>query len=149
MNKREISKSLRQAEEICQQRGARLTAHRRTVLELLHSSERPLSAYEILEQMRATTPNPSPPIVYRALDFLLDQGLAHKIESLHAYMGCSHPGHTHCSQFLICDDCGKTSEIENPEIRQGLESAEARAGFTTKRPVVEVLGTCAHCSGRA
>lgn len=145
MDKRELSDTLQHMEELCNKRGARLTSHRRTVLGLLYDSNKPLSAYEILDKMRSNTSNPAPPVVYRALNFLLKQGLIHKLESLHAFMACSHPEHPHSSQFLICDDCGEVCEIENREITQSLQSAERVAGFKTKRPVVEFLGTCSQC----
>lgn len=134
------------AETLCRERGVRLTPQRKTVLELLCNSDKPLSAYEILDLMRETTKNPAPPTVYRALDFLLEQGLAHKLESLHAFVGCSHPEHPHSSQFLICTDCGEVNEMENTAIEQSLASAEEATGFKTKRPVIELLGTCASCS---
>jgi Fur family zinc uptake transcriptional regulator len=146
LNKKKLAQVLRRADQLCQERGARLTAQRRTVLELLCASDRPLSAYEILDLMRATTRNPAPPTVYRALEFLLDQGLAHKLESLHAFVGCSHPDHPHASQFLICGDCGEVNEIENDAIAKGLHSAEKAARFKTERPVIELLGTCAQCA---
>ena len=128
------------------QRGVRLTTQRRTVLALLCASEKPLSAYEILDLMRATTRNPAPPTVYRALEFLLAQGLVHKLESLHAFVGCSHPEHPHASQFLICGDCGEVNEIENEAIAKSLLSAEKAARFKTDRPIVELLGKCAQCA---
>ncbi len=137
---------LREAEKICRQRRVRLTSHRRTVLELLYASSRPLTAYEILEQMGKTTENPAPPTVYRALDFLQREGLVHKIESLHAFIGCTHPEQPHASQFLICDDCGEVNEIENCAIQDSLDSIEERTGFRSRHPVVELLGTCAACS---
>jgi Fe2+ or Zn2+ uptake regulation protein len=89
--------------------------------------------------------NPAPPTVYRALDFLLEQGLVHKLESLHAYVGCAHPDHPHASQFLICGDCGEVAEVENPSVAKSLKAAGKAVGFRTKRPVVELLGTCAQC----
>ena len=133
------------AEQLCKARGVRLTLQRRTVLELLCASEKPLSAYELLDQMRATTKNPTPPMVYRALDFLLNQGLVHKLESLHAFVGCAHPEHPHVSQFLICSDCGEVNELESEVITQSLHAVEKKAGFKTKQPIVELLGICTQC----
>jgi Fur family zinc uptake transcriptional regulator len=146
LNKKKLTKVLGVAEQLCRKRGARLTARRRTVLELLCASDKPLSAYEILDRMRATTRNPAPPTVYRALDFLLEQGLVHKIESLHAFVGCTHPEHPHSSLFLICGDCGEVSEVENEALLQSLQTAERATGYKTRHPVVELLGTCAHCA---
>lgn len=122
-----------------------MTAQRRRVLELICQSDTPVGAYEILDGLRATLSNPAPPTVYRALDFLLEQGLIHRIESLHAFIGCSHPDHPHASQFLICSDCGDVSEIEDPQITEGLRQAQEAVGFKPGRPVIELLGTCAQC----
>jgi Fur family zinc uptake transcriptional regulator len=89
--------------------------------------------------------NPAPPTVYRALEFLLEQGLVHKLESRHAFIGCSHPQQQHSGQFLICDDCGEVSEIENQAIARSLHSAERATGFKTRHPVIELVGTCKQC----
>ena len=146
MNEQRLMRILTRAEDLCRKRGARLTMQRRTVLRLLCSANRPMTAYEILDLMRASTRNPAPPTVYRALDFLLEQGLIHKLESLHAFVGCSHPDHPHASQFLICADCGEVNELEDDAIERSLRSAEKAIGFQIKRPVVELLGTCAQCA---
>jgi Fur family transcriptional regulator, zinc uptake regulator len=98
--------------------------------------------------MRSVVKNPAPPTIYRALDFLLEQGLVHKLESLHAYVGCAHPDHPHASQFLICDNCGEVTEVEDTSVAKSLKAASKAVGFRTKRPIVELLGTCAHCSAK-
>lgn len=126
----------------------RLTDQRRTVFRLLCESDKPLSAYELLDRMRGVVKNPAPPTVYRALDFLLKQGLVHKLESLHAYVDCTHPDHLHAGQFLICDACGEVAEVEDPSVLKSLRAAGNAVGFRTKRPVVELLGTCAQCSAK-
>jgi len=148
VNKKELTHVLKQAEALCRERGVRLTDQRRTVLQLLCVSDKPLSAYELLDRMRDVVKNPAPPTVYRALDFLLEQGLVHKLESLHAYVGCAHPDHPHASQFLICDDCGEVAEVEDPSVAESLKAAGRAIGFRTKRPVVELLGTCAQCAAK-
>lgn len=145
MNNKKVLKVLERAELLCKERGVRLTEQRKKVLQLLCASDKPLSAYELLDDMRDFIKNPAPPTIYRALDFLLEQGLAHKLESLHAYVGCAHPDHPHVSQFLICDSCGEVAEVEDPNIAESLEAAGNAIGFQTKRPVVELLGTCAQC----
>ncbi len=139
---------LDRADALCRQRRVRLTPHRRTVLKLLCASEQPLSAYEILDQLRTTLKNPAPPTVYRALDFLLEQGLAHRLESLHAFIGCTHPEHPHVSQFLICSHCGGVDEMCSETMANCLRTTEQVKGFQTRRPVVELLGTCAQCADR-
>ncbi|PUB75212.1 MAG: transcriptional repressor [gamma proteobacterium symbiont of Ctena orbiculata] len=145
VNYNALSHVLERAEALCHARGVQLTEQRKTVLQLLCVSDKPLSAYELLEHMRGVVKNPAPSTVYRALDFLLEQGLAHKLESLHAYVGCAHPDHPHDSQFLICDDCGEVAEVEDPSVAKSLKAAGKAIGFRTKRPVVELLGTCAQC----
>jgi len=137
---------LARAEALCTARGVRLTPQRRRVLELVCRAPRPLGAYAILDQLRDGSAA-APPTVYRALDFLQTQGLVHKLETLHAYVGCSHPGRPHAGQFLICDGCGEVTELEHEAIAGGLRSAAAETGFAPRRPVVEVLGTCASCAG--
>ena len=146
MNNEALSHVLERAEALCRERGARLTEQRKAVLRLLCVSEKPLSAYDLLERMRGVVRNPAPPTVYRALHFLLEQGLVHKLESLNAYAGCAHPDHPHASQFLICDDCGEVAEVEDPSVARSLKAAGNEVGFRTRRPVVELLGTCAQCS---
>jgi Fur family zinc uptake transcriptional regulator len=141
-----LDRILVRAERLCSERGARLTDQRRRVLELVCASDKPLSAYEILDRLRETVRNPAPPTVYRALDFLLEQGLIHKLESLHAFVGCAHPEHPHAGQFLICAECGEVNELEDPSVIESLQTAARDSGFETRRPVVELLGTCAGCA---
>jgi len=148
MNKKELNQVLKRAEQLCVERGIRLTDQRKMVLRLLCASDKPLGAYELLDRMRDEIRNPTPPVVYRALDFLLEQGLVHKLESLNAYIGCSHPDHPHASQFLICDDCGEVAEVEDASIAKSLKAAGQSIGFSTKRPVVELVGTCALCKSK-
>lgn len=124
----------------------RLTAQRRQVLSILCAAERPLGAYEILDTMRDGRRALAPPTVYRALEFLLEQGLVHKIESLHAYVGCHHPEHPHACQFLICDTCGTVTEIEDETITRSLGSAANQRCFRPRRGIVELIGVCAGCA---
>ena len=142
------ARALAQAERLCADRGVRLTTQRRAVLELLLASDRPLTAYVILDQLRESGFKPAPPMVYRALDFLMQHGLIHKLESMHAYLGCEHPDHPHESQFLVCSECGDVREMERRDVAESLRSAEAAVGFKTDRAVIELLGTCAQCAHR-
>lgn len=139
------AKVVRLAERLCRERGIRLTAQRRRVLELICRADRPLGAYDLLAALRREQPRAAPPTVYRALDFLLEQGLIHKLETLHAFVGCNHPDHPHASQFLICDRCGEVTELVDAAIADSLGEAAAATGFRPARPVVEVSGTCAAC----
>lgn len=145
--KKRIDDILRCADRLCKERAVKLTQQRRLVLELVCAAERPLSAYDLLDLMRAKLNNPAPPTVYRALDFLVEQGLVHKLETLHAFVSCTHPEYPpHASQFLICVDCGEVNELENEKIAQSLRCVEKEAGFESKRRVVELIGSCAHCA---
>jgi Fur family transcriptional regulator, zinc uptake regulator len=139
------------AETLCAARGERLTAMRRHVLEVLATSHKPLGAYEIIEQVaRAGGSRPAPITIYRALDFLRDNGLVHRIESRNAFLACLG---THASDslvvFLICEQCGTVGEMAAGAVAPALVSAAKDAGFTPKMSVIEVSGICAHCRGQA
>ncbi|MCC6888119.1 MAG: transcriptional repressor [Hyphomicrobiales bacterium] len=137
------------AEARCSERGQRLTPVRREVLAALLASHQPLGAYEIMERIAPAGPRPAPITVYRALDFLRDNGLVHRIESRNAFVACVH---RHADSdpvvFLICERCGTVGEAASPEVARTLRSAAAAAGFTPKSPVLEVSGVCTHCGDR-
>ena len=142
---------LRQAEALCAARGVRLTELRRHVLGLVLDSDRPAGAYEMLERLRPHHPGAAPPTVYRALEFLLQQGLVHKVERLAAFVACVHGmerhGHdeAHATQFLICTLCGRVAELSDPSIGAALQGAAAASGFAIQRCIVEAEGVCAAC----
>jgi Fur family transcriptional regulator, zinc uptake regulator len=141
-----IHDALARAEAVCAERGARLTALRKRVLELVWAGHRPRGAYQILDDLRAAEGKGVAPLtVYRALEFLEDQGLVHRIESLNAYVGCAEPKGAHRGQFLVCTQCGTTVEIDDPDIRATIETAAARQDFAADLPVVEVRGRCRTC----
>lgn len=115
------------------------------VLGVLSGAEGPLSAYGILEELRASHPKIAPTTVYRALNALSQQGRVHRLESLNAYMACQH-GHQHEDSVLsICDDCGTVEESISPEVMDGLLELAGKSGFAPSRQVVEIHGTCADC----
>jgi Fur family zinc uptake transcriptional regulator len=136
------------AEALCAERGVRLTGLRRQVLGLILEAEGPLGAYDLLERLRAQRGPAAPPTVYRALEFLQQQGLVHKLQRLAAFVGCvgAHGhGHDHPVQFLICRQCGRVTELEDHELAEALAAAAARAGFTVTGATVEAEGICAGC----
>ncbi len=137
--------ALDRAEAICAAHGARLTPLRRRVLEIVWSSHRPMGAYAILEKLSALSGPAAPPTVYRALDFLLAQGLIHKLESLDAFIGCDRPDDGHASQFLICSQCKDAREIADSGIDRALRDSAAAAGFSLSRSTIELLGLCPAC----
>jgi len=137
---------LQAAERLCNENGVRFTEQRRQVMRILCQASRPMGAYDILEEMREAIPRIAPPTVYRALDFLLEQGLIHKLETLHAYVGCDHPTpELHSGQFLICSSCGQVTELEDARITDSLVKAAAASGFNPDHRVIEVMGLCANC----
>ena len=143
-----VKNALNTAREVCSRNGARFTRLREQVFTLIWSSHRPIGAYTILELLLENDPGarrPAPPTVYRALDFLLEQGLVHRINSLNAYIGCSHPGMTHHSQFLICKDCATTVEMYS-QVSASLTEQAAAAEFQVERVLVEVTGLCPNCA---
>jgi len=138
---------LAEAEASCQQRGGRLTPGRRAVLELLLQAPRPLTAYELLERLRSDDRLMTPAGVYRSLDFLLEHGLAHRLETTHAYLACGHPDHPHAGQFLICRRCGTVVEAEDQRVTSATEQLGHRLGFALDQRTVELTGVCGPCRG--
>ena len=136
------------AEDTCNSRGVRLTKLRRRVLELVWSNHEPVKAYDILDILRDEHSGSAPPTVYRALEFLQDEGMVHKIESLNAYVGCGAPDHNHASQFFICQSCGAAAEMNDTEIRNLIADKAADMGFKIDKEIIEVKGVCSQCSDK-
>jgi Fur family zinc uptake transcriptional regulator len=125
--------------------GEKFTPIRRQVLQALLSSHRPLGAYEVIDELAKSMPRPAPITVYRALDFLMENGLVHRIESRNAFLACAHDhDETSMVAFLICDHCGSVGEIPAAPVAQSLNAAARASGFAPKLSVVEITGTCAH-----
>lgn len=142
-----VSTALSDAERLCLDAGARLTPLRKRVLELVWASHKPLGAYELLDQLAQEGHKPAPPTIYRALDFLLQQGLVHRITSLNAFLGCSHPGQHHGGYFLICQHCGTAEELVNVGcMTSAIDEATAAAGFTVSHGALELMGICQTCA---
>jgi len=143
----ELEGRLARAEAACARRGARLTDVRRTVLELILEAREPIGAYALLDRLKGRSGHGKPPTVYRALDFLLAQGLIHRVERLNAFVGCHEEvDHPHPVQFLICSGCGLVTEFEDAAVGGAVASAAAGYGFTVKRSIIEVEGVCSRCA---
>ncbi|KMV29060.1 zinc uptake transcriptional repressor Zur [Photobacterium swingsii] len=137
---------LLQAQQLCEQRGVRLTPQRLKVLVLIVEHRRSISAYELLDLLKVTEPQAKPPTVYRALDFLMAQGFIHKVESTNSYIACCLLGHAeHCSQLLICDECGSVDECHDEELAKLLRIKADSHGFKIAHHVVESHGICKDC----
>jgi Fur family zinc uptake transcriptional regulator len=138
--------ALRHAESQCDRCGKKLTPTRRQVLEVLLQSHKPLGAYEIIDRTARDGARHAPITIYRALDFLIENGLVHRIESRNAYIGCVHRhGGSDLVVFLICERCGEVGEAPSDAVAQALRQATRAAGFAPKAPVIEIAGICANC----
>lgn len=144
-----VADTLARAEEACFDRGLRLTPLRRRVLEALAASHAPLGAYDIVEKLKKSK-EPAPAMsVYRALEFLLGEGLAHRIESKNAFLACTH-GHDSDDivLFMLCERCGTVAEVTSTALGRDLNQAAKSVSFSPKAPVLEVSGLCARCTDR-
>ncbi len=141
---------IEQVETICAERGVRLTPQRKRVFELIHSNRSASSAYVLLEQLKESEPQAKPPTVYRALDFLLEQGFIHRVESTNSYITCcSFNNQQHFFQLLICDKCGDVVELEDQTLISLLAENAKQHGFTLTNHVIETHGECQVCSSKA
>ncbi|MEM8572206.1 MAG: Fur family transcriptional regulator [Pseudomonadota bacterium] len=115
------------------------------VLGVLRRHPHPLSAYDVLRELRAAHPKIAPPTIYNALEALTKRGHVHRIESLKAYIACQCDSHEHASILSICDDCGKVEERVAPDLLDRLSGILGETGFAPQRHVIEVRGVCAAC----
>mgnify|MGYP003121478267 CR=1 FL=1 len=136
---------LNEAEALVARQGQRMTRIRRKVLRLLLESAEPAKAYDLLANLDGEGSS-KPPTIYRALDFLQHMGLAHKIESLNAYVACGHASHRHSAVFLICDNCHGAEELHATATNDALRGETQAAGFRMDRAVIEVRGICRDCT---
>jgi Fur family zinc uptake transcriptional regulator len=143
-----VDEALATAERVCATRGLRLTALRRRVLSLVWDSHRPVGAYDILESLSDSGRRAAPPTVYRALEFLMEAGLVHRLDSLNAYIGCADPLEPHAGQFLICRECRAVVEIDAGEISDMVGREAHAQGFEPEQLMLEVQGLCAPCRSR-
>ena len=147
MDKTTSQEMLAQAEQLCVQRNVRLTPQRLEVLRLMSLQNGAISAYDLLDLLREAEPQAKPPTVYRALEFLLEQGFVHKVESTNSYVLChlfDQP--THTSAMFICDRCGVVREEQAEGVEDIMHSLAAKLGFALRHNVIEAHGLCTQCS---
>jgi Fur family zinc uptake transcriptional regulator len=135
------------AERIAGERGLNMTAMRKDVLSVLADSPKPLGAYDIIAALpERKGRKPAPILVYRALDFLIEAGFVHRIQSRNAFFACVH-GHkpSDLVVLMICENCGCASESGSDDVRQALDTLAGKNGFSPASRVVEMFGRCAHC----
>ena len=144
-----MENSIQQAEQYCQENGLNFTPVRRKVLEILLQKNTAIGAYEILDLLREAGFKNQPPVAYRALDFLVQNGFAHKIEQLNSFIGCTHPGKDHSPAFMICRNCDSVSEEEALTRNFSVSQIASKAGFTVEKAVIEARGLCNSCADLA
>lgn len=140
-----VQNALVTAEQLCQQRGVLLTPIRQQVLTLIWGNHKAVKAYELLDELKSTQTTAKPITVYRALDFLIEQGLIHRVESLNAFIGCSCPGKQHEQLLLICNQCNEVEERSAAEVMQVLSQEIKSANFIVHSKAIEIHGICRSC----
>lgn len=141
-----MENSIQEAEQYCQENGLNFTPVRRKVLEILLQKNTAIGAYEILDLLREAGFKNQPPVAYRALDFLVQNGFAHKIEQLNSFIGCTHPGKDHSPAFMICRKCDSVSEEEALTRDFSVSQIGLKTGFTVEKAVIEAKGLCHSCA---
>ena len=134
-----------QAKRHCESKEARFTPIREKVYRLLLEQEGALGAYDLLDMLKQTEAAAKPATVYRSLDFLLEYGLVHRIESSNAFVACHHFGCSHPVQMLICEGCGSVQEIQSEGLKALLAEQADKYGFNISRQMIEAHGLCVNC----
>jgi Fur family transcriptional regulator, zinc uptake regulator len=146
-----LRSALSNAEDLCRREGTKLTPGRRKVLEILAQEGRPLGAYDMIEKIAdATGKHPAPISIYRALDFLLENGFVHRLASRNAFLACAH-GHRHEEPvvFLICENCGSVTEATSKSLHREIAALGVESGFAPHTQILEITGLCRTCRGKA
>jgi len=142
-----ITAAISQAKLVCEKNNVRLTSAREEILKIVWLSHQPLGAYQIQDELsKLLSKKIAPPTVYRALAFLIDNGLVHKITSLNAYAGCPFPNSEHSNIFLICKGCRKVAEVVNLPTNRTIQDVCSKTKFGFDAQHIEVFGTCSNCS---
>lgn len=140
-----VDHRLEQAAELCRTRGQSLTPLRRRVFEIMLEADRPLGAYDVLDILAKDRGRVAPPTVYRSLDFLLDQGLVHKVLSVNGFVACSQATRPHAAELFICSSCGNAVEVARRAVDPRLEETATAMGFAIESVMLEVRGRCRDC----
>ena len=144
-----MSKNIKVAEQYCKENDLKFTPVRRKVLELLLQKNTAIGAYEILDLLREAGFKNQPPVAYRALDFLVKNGFAHKIEQLNSFIGCVHPGKDHSPAFMICRNCDFVAEEEAISPNSLVSKIASKSGFKVEKAIIEAQGLCHSCASVA
>ena len=141
-----INAAISRAHALCAEANVRMTATREAILRLLWQSHQPLGAYQLQQQLAKVTDKPvAPPTIYRAIEFLLEMGLVHRIPSLNAFFGCPFPTSDHSNIFMICEQCKTVAEMADNRVNRLLEELTQKANFTLNNKNIELFGLCPNC----
>lgn len=143
-----VNRAMRAAEKLCEEEQLQLTPIRRRVFELILQRHAPIGAYDILGALKKGEGALAPPTVYRALEFLLDAGLIHRIDALNAFVACEAPDRVHIGQFFICANCQRVTELRDDAIAQAVGKKARTVGFATTMNSIEIKGTCEACQSQ-
>lgn len=138
-------RSLEAVEQQCKQRGIRFTSIRKRILQLIWDSDCAVKAYDLLDEVKPYFNNAKPVTVYRALEFLLEQGMIHKVKSINAFIACKQP---HCNDkqiLLICTQCHEIEEMTGRNLMANISSELKQSGFINQINSIEVQGLCSNC----
>ena len=141
-----INEALKKAENICNKKGVKLTKLRQKVLTLILKNHGYVKAYDLLNDLKKSDASAKPPTVYRSLDFLMEHGFIHKIQSLNAFVGCSHPDEHEDCYFLICKECKNIEECCSNKVKKVLTSTSGKNNFSPNQVTLEITGICQDCS---
>ena len=140
-----IDEALKKAEIICNKKGVKLTKLRKKVLTLILKNHGYVKAYDLLNDLKKNDASAKPPTVYRSLDFLMEHGFIHKIQSLNAFVGCSHPDEHEDCYFLICKECKNIEECCSNKVKKVLTSTSGKNNFSPNQVTLEITGICQDC----
>jgi Fur family zinc uptake transcriptional regulator len=146
-NPQSTNAAISQAKAVCEINNVKLTLGRERVLKIIWGSRQPLGAYQIQDQLcNLLGKKIAPPTVYRALAFLLDNGLVHKLTSINAYVGCPFPKSEHSNIFLVCNNCERVAEAVHHSTNKTIQDICSKTKFDFDSQYIEVFGTCLNCS---
>ena len=149
ISNRTLQKQLDVAGKICVQRKARLTPLRSALLKLIYQYDKPVSAYDLLKMLRQSHPHAEAMTVYRGLEFWMSVGVLHKLAGNNTYTACPHPDQDHFGQLLLCQRCGKSTEIQETNLSQLIKKVAEKNHFSIQAQLIEISGVCEGCSGSA
>lgn len=145
MNKKRLDTLLAQATQHCEEKGARMTPLRREVFLILAQQPGAIGAYDLLDLLKEVVPNAKPPTIYRALDFLQEQGFVHRISTSNSFILCTHFDQPHVAQMLICTDCNRVEELHSTHIDKAIIKQASARNFDLHHQTVEAQGICQDC----